>query len=40
MIYFPRLYEQQMEEREEEKEEGEMDDISLVPLNEELNLKI
>jgi hypothetical protein len=34
LIYFPRLYEQQMEERKE----GEIDDISLVPLNEELNL--
>ena len=31
LIYFPRLYEKQMEEREE----GEIDDISLVPLNEE-----
>jgi hypothetical protein len=34
LIYFPRLYEKQMDDREE----GEIDDISLVPLNEELNL--
>jgi hypothetical protein len=34
VIYFPRLYEKRMEEREE----GEIDNISLVPLYEELNL--
>jgi hypothetical protein len=34
VIYFPRLYEKQMEE----KEEGDIDNISLVPLNEEFNL--